>query len=60
MLLAVIWTEASLGAIVMIARIFTKSYIACNLGWDDFWMIMTWVWNTSRPLNDPLVILTMV
>lgn len=32
-LLVVIWVEASLGAIVMIARLFTRTYIAHNLGW---------------------------
>ena len=32
-LLVVIWVEASLGAIMMIARLFTRTYIAHNLGW---------------------------
>ena len=42
-LLAVIWVEASLGTIVLIARLATRVFIADNLGWDDFWMVATWV-----------------
>ena len=43
MLLAVIWVEASIGAIVMVARLATRTFIARNLGWEDFWMVITWV-----------------
>ena len=42
-LLAIVWTEAVVGTAVLALRLFTRIKIVNNLGWDDFWMVITWV-----------------
>lgn len=39
----IVWVEATVGTAVLLLRLFTRTKIVNNLGWDDFWMVVTWV-----------------
>lgn len=41
--LAVIWGENFLTLILIGLRFYTRHFIRGKVGWDDYWLIVTWV-----------------
>jgi hypothetical protein len=54
-LIAVTWIEASIGLLLLAARLYTRARIVRNVGWDDWIMIFATV---SRMLHHTVRILS--
>ncbi|KAI5459432.1 hypothetical protein BGZ63DRAFT_361102 [Mariannaea sp. PMI_226] len=40
---AVLWTETVLAGIFVLLRVYTRKVVLSSFGWDDFFLIITWI-----------------